>query len=98
MSNLRHTAENALHNLTESARSLVNATSGVTNNERVVRAREQLGCALDSSRDLYDLLQRKTREHAASTDRQIRENPYPVAALAFGLGVLLAVSLLLKRR
>jgi len=58
--------------------------------------RAQFTSAIEAAKATYSKLHDKGVECAKATDRMVREHPYPLVGLAFGVGVL--IGLLCHRR
>lgn len=59
-------------------------------------AREKLSDALESATEMSHRLRVRAIKSAKATDKLIRDNPYPSAGIAFGVGLLIGV--LINRR
>lgn len=70
------------------AQALLTATEHVAE-EKVVAARQRLAVALDKGKKALGQLQKKAGEGAQLAHKTIREHPYEIAGLSFGLGALL---------
>lgn len=81
--------------LSEDAQALLAATSDVAE-DKVRDARKKLASALDSGKEIYDLVRDKASRGVRYADESVHENPYAPIAAAFVLGVF--VTLLLTRR
>jgi ElaB/YqjD/DUF883 family membrane-anchored ribosome-binding protein len=84
-----------LEGLAEDAQALLAATAHVAE-DKVIEARKRLATALEKGRDAWDFARDKAVEGARATDEAIRNNPYQVIGVAFGVGALLGF--LLTRR
>ena len=84
-----------LEGLAEDAQALLAATAHVAE-DKVIEARKRLTTALEKGRDAWDFARDKAVEGARVTDEAIRNNPYQVIGVAFGVGALLGF--LLTRR
>ena len=82
------TQSNDLDTLADDARALIAATADVAG-EKVVQARRRLATALESGKQIYGKVREKAIEHAAATDRTVRENPYQAIGIAVGVGVVI---------
>jgi ElaB/YqjD/DUF883 family membrane-anchored ribosome-binding protein len=86
---------NDVGTLAENARALVAATADVAG-EKIAEARQQLGAALESGKELYGCVRDKAVEGARAADETVRDHPYSAIGLAFGAGAI--VGFLLTRR
>ncbi len=77
----------AMQTLAEDARALWIATADVAG-DKVSEARERLGAALESGKEMYGRAREKVVEGAEAADEMVRENPYQSIGIAFGVGAL----------
>src|SRR5262245_54064714 len=82
---VRHDAET----LMDDARDLIEATSDVAD-QKVVEARKRLSFALDRARVTAQRMQERATELAKRADVAVRDHPYESAAVAFGIGAIVA--------
>jgi ElaB/YqjD/DUF883 family membrane-anchored ribosome-binding protein len=80
--------ENDLGTLAEDARALMAATADVAG-DKVAEARNRLAAALESGKELAGRVREKAIERAKAADQVVRENPYQIIAIAFGVGALI---------
>src|ERR1700759_5116108 len=71
-----------------SAQALMEATSDMAG-EKVGKARKRLGVAVARGKEVYSQVRVKALEGARVTDQAIRDHPYQVLGIAFGIGVLI---------
>jgi ElaB/YqjD/DUF883 family membrane-anchored ribosome-binding protein len=76
-----------LRTLVHDAEELIQATG----RDVSARSKEQLIGALERFKDTCQRVEKEAVSVARSTDRIIREHPYPSIGIAFGVGVLLGV-------
>src|SRR5262245_18828106 len=81
--------------LAEDVHALIAATSEIAD-EKVAEARQRLASALGRSKEACNGLKERVNEYAKVADEAVREHPYQVMFVAFGLGAL--VGCLLTRR
>jgi ElaB/YqjD/DUF883 family membrane-anchored ribosome-binding protein len=79
--------------IAESARELLAATTDSAE-DKVRKARERLGVAVENSREVFDRLSDRASAAARVADGQLRDHPYVPVFVALGLGILLGVVLL----
>jgi ElaB/YqjD/DUF883 family membrane-anchored ribosome-binding protein len=63
-----------------------------------LKLRAKLDAAVEKAKAACERLQDQTTAAAKATDRSIREHPYQAIGVAFGLGVLVGVFAMWKRR
>ncbi len=86
--------ETPTERLVEDVMMLVNETEDLVNRTSASLASgapEELKTALERLKGRCQQLKEQTMAGARHTDRFIRNHPYPVVGVAFGLGVLLGV-------
>ena len=88
MSKQTQAIANDLGTLAEDARALMTATADVAG-DKVGEARERLGAALDSAKEIAGRVCDKAVEGAKAADMAVRENPYQAIGIAFGVGALI---------
>jgi ElaB/YqjD/DUF883 family membrane-anchored ribosome-binding protein len=88
---IRHDADT----LVADAQALVAATAEIAD-EKVSAARERLTAALENGQEIYQSMRNRVVASAKAADEVVRENPYRMIGVSFGVGVL--IGLLLKRR
>jgi ElaB/YqjD/DUF883 family membrane-anchored ribosome-binding protein len=86
----RENLGNAFRTLVRDAEILLQATAGDVN-ERTKAARAQLAAALERGKVACQDLQNQTVAGAKVADRAIRQYPYPMLAVAFGVGLFLGI-------
>jgi len=64
-------------------------TNRIETEKGQVRAR--LENVMEKAKEVCERLQEQTAAAAKTTDKTIREHPYPALGVAFGLGVLIGV-------
>jgi ElaB/YqjD/DUF883 family membrane-anchored ribosome-binding protein len=64
--------------------------------DKVGEARERLGAALDSAKEIAGRVKQKAIEGAKATDQAVHEHPYQAIGIAFGVGAI--VGYLIARR
>jgi ElaB/YqjD/DUF883 family membrane-anchored ribosome-binding protein len=65
------------------------ATESGNSEKRELRAK--LEAATEKAKEVCKRLEQKTVEAAKATDKTIREHPYQVIGIAFGVGLLIGV-------
>jgi ElaB/YqjD/DUF883 family membrane-anchored ribosome-binding protein len=95
MSKQTQAIANDLGTLAEDARALMTATADVAG-DKVGEARERLGAALDSAKEIAGRVKQKAIEGAKATDQAVHEHPYQAIGIAFGVGAI--VGYLIARR
>jgi ElaB/YqjD/DUF883 family membrane-anchored ribosome-binding protein len=55
------------------------------------QVRARLENVMEKAKEVCERLQEQTAAAAKTTDKTIREHPYPALGVAFGLGVLIGV-------
>ena len=95
MSKQAQAIANDLGTLAEDARALMTATADVAG-DKVGEARERLGAALDSAKEIAGRVKQKAIEGAKATDQAVHEHPYQAIGIAFGVGAI--VGYLIARR
>jgi ElaB/YqjD/DUF883 family membrane-anchored ribosome-binding protein len=88
MSRQTQTDPNDLGNITEDARTLMNATAEVSG-DKIGEARKRLAAALDSAGKMLNRAKEKAVVGAKATDKVIHENPYQAIFIALGVGLLI---------
>ena len=83
-----YTTSNDTGTLAEDARALMAATADVAG-DKVSEARKRLAAALERSKEICGRVREKAVEGAKATDVVVREHPYQVIGIAFGVGALL---------
>ena len=92
-SDIEESTEKLLHDLKEVVRDgedLLRAGADELG-ERGAAAREKLAAALESARETQRRLQERAIAGAKDADGYIRENPYQIIGVAFGVGMLLGL-------
>ena len=79
---------NDMGTLAEDARALVAATADVAG-QKVSEARDRLAAALDSGKEIYGRVRAQAVEGAQTADQAVREHPYQVIGIAFGIGAII---------
>ena len=79
---------NDMSTLAEDARALMAATADVAG-EKVSEARQRLGAALESGKEIYGRVRDKTVEGAKAADAAVHEHPYQAIGIALGVGALI---------
>ena len=74
--------------LAEDARALMAATADVAG-EKVGEARKRLADALENGKEIYGRVRDQALDGPKATDQAVREHPYPVTGIAFGVGALI---------
>jgi ElaB/YqjD/DUF883 family membrane-anchored ribosome-binding protein len=74
--------------LADDARALIAATADVAG-EKVSEARQRLAAALESGKDMYGHVREQAVEGVHAADKAVREHPYQVIGIAFGLGAII---------
>jgi ElaB/YqjD/DUF883 family membrane-anchored ribosome-binding protein len=87
MENQHQKTGNDMGTLAEDARALVAATADVAG-EKVSEARQRLAAALERGKEIYGGVRDKAVEGAKAADEAIREHPYQVIGIGFGIGAL----------
>lgn len=95
MDKQKQTVGDYMGTLAQDAQDLIAATSDVTG-EKVGEARKRLAAALESSKEMYGRVRDKALDGARVTDQAVRDHPYQVLGIAFGVGAL--VGFLAARR
>ena len=96
MDKQKQTMGDYMGTLTEDARALVAATSDVAG-EKIGEARKRLVAALERGKEAYGQVRDKAVKSAKATDQAVREHPYQVLGIAFGVGVIIGL-LAVRRR
>src|SRR5689334_20824871 len=89
------TATSDISQIADDARALMAATADVAG-EKVGEARKRLAAALENSREIYSRVRDRAVNGIRAADGTVREHPYQVLAIAFGVGAL--IGCLLARR
>jgi ElaB/YqjD/DUF883 family membrane-anchored ribosome-binding protein len=92
-SDIEESTEKLLHDLKEVVRNgedLLRAGADELG-ERGAAAREKLAAALEAARETQRRLQARAVAGAKAADGYIRENPYQIIGVAFGVGMLLGL-------
>jgi len=79
---------NDMSTLAEDARALMAATADVAG-EKVSEARQRLGAALESGKEIYGRVRDKTVEGAKAADAAVHDHPYQAIGIALGVGALI---------
>lgn len=88
MDKQKQTVGNYMGTLAQDAQDLMAATSDVAA-EKVGEARKRLAAALESSQEMYGRVRDKAIDSAKATDEAVRNHPYQVLGIAFGVGALI---------
>src|SRR5436305_1510347 len=83
----KQTVGNYMGALAEDAQALLVATSEMAG-EKVTEARKRLAGALERGKEVYGDVRDKALDGVKATDQVVRDNPYPVMAIALGMGAI----------
>ena len=90
-----HQVEDQIARVADAAHSMIDATADAAE-DKIVKARQKLRTALDTTKETIGYVQQKASDGAEATDELIREKPYHAIGIAFGLGAI--IGYLLTRR
>jgi ElaB/YqjD/DUF883 family membrane-anchored ribosome-binding protein len=88
MENQHQKTGNDMGTLADDARALIAATADVAG-DQVAEARQRLAAALESGKEIYGRARERAVDSAQAADKAVRENPYQIIGIAFGIGVIL---------
>jgi ElaB/YqjD/DUF883 family membrane-anchored ribosome-binding protein len=88
MEKQKQTVSNYMGRLTDDAQAVMAATSDMAG-EKVGNTRERLGAAMERGKEVYDQVRDKAFDSVRVTDRAVRDHPYQVLGIAFGVGALI---------
>ena len=95
MEKQKQTVSDYMGTLTDDAHAAMAATSNLAG-EKVGKARERLGAAMERGKEVYGQVRDKAVDRAKSADQAVRENPYRAMAVALAVGAI--VGFLATRR
>jgi ElaB/YqjD/DUF883 family membrane-anchored ribosome-binding protein len=88
MDKQKQTVGNYMGTLAQDAQDLMAATSDVAG-EKVDKARKRLGAAMERGKEVYGQVRDKALDGVRVTDQAVRDHPYQVLGIAFGVGALI---------
>ena len=66
--------------------------------EEANNLRKKLEATMEKAKVMYENLQEKAAHAAKSADKTVREHPYQVIGIAFGVGLLIGILAMRSRR
>jgi ElaB/YqjD/DUF883 family membrane-anchored ribosome-binding protein len=88
MEKQKQTVSDYMGTITEDAQALMEATSDMAG-EKVDKARKRLAAAMERGKEVYGQVRDKALDGVRVTDQAVRDHPYQVLAIAFGVGALI---------
>jgi len=87
MNKEKQTVSDYMGTLTEDAQAVMEETSTMAG-EKIDKARKRLGAAMERGKEVYGQVRDKALDGVRVTDHAVRDHPYQVLGIAFGIGVL----------
>lgn len=88
MEKQKQTVSDYMGRLTDDTQAVMAATSDIAG-EKVGKARERLGAAMERGKEVYGQVRDKAFDGVRLTDQAVRDHPYQVLGIAFGVGALI---------
>lgn len=88
MEKQKQTVSDYMGTLTDDTQGVMAETSAIAG-EKINKVRERLGAAMERGKEAYEQVRDKTLDGVRLTDQTVRDHPYQVLGIAFGIGAII---------